>query len=148
MRFDALEVGARLQPYLPTSELRRQVPAQVADGSREDTVLFGEHEPGQLVGAGVWFTRGPGRDRKVAAIAVRVARGVPKRGFAVNCFCDLSWFDRIVLCGIPDAGATLLSLETGRAVSSAEMMPIVRAHLVETLDPPRAAVPVAKVGVR
>ena len=57
--------------------------------------------------------RGP--DRKVAAIGIRVARGVTLHGFALNCDCDLAHFDRIVPCGIRDAGVTSLSAELGRA---------------------------------
>ena len=59
----------------------------------------------------------PGPDRKVAAIGIRVARGVTMHGFALNCDCDLGWFDRIVPCGIPDAAATSLTAELGRPVT-------------------------------
>ena len=62
---------------------------------------------------GVWLP-GDGRrpDRKVAALGIRVARGVAMHGFALNCDCDLSWYDRIVPCGISDASVTTLSAET------------------------------------
>ena len=79
---------------------------------------------------GVWMPaddRGP--DRKVAAIGIRVARGVTLHGFALNCDCDLSAFGKIVPCGIRDAGVTSLSLELGREVSVAEVLPIVEHHL-------------------
>jgi lipoyl(octanoyl) transferase len=67
--------------------------------------------------SGVWVPadeRGP--DRKVAAIGVRVARGVTMHGFALNCDCDMSAFARIVPCGIEDATATSLTAELGRTV--------------------------------
>jgi lipoyl(octanoyl) transferase len=73
--------------------------------------------------SGVWVpadTRGP--DRKVAAIGVRVARGVTMHGFALNCDCDLTWFDRIVPCGLPDAQATSLTAELGRTVAVADAL--------------------------
>jgi lipoyl(octanoyl) transferase len=87
--------------------------------------------------SGVWLTggRGPGsaHDRKVAAIGIRVARGVTMHGFALNCDCDLGWFDRIVPCGIRDAGVTSLSAETGRTVTVADMLGVVERHLAGVL---------------
>ena len=80
--------------------------------------------------SGVWVPadeRGP--DRKVAAIGIRVARGVALHGFALNCDCDLRAYDKIVPCGISDAGVTSLSAELGRDVTVAEMMPVVERHL-------------------
>jgi len=85
--------------------------------------------------SGVWVPaddRGP--DRKVAAIGVRVAQGVTLHGFALNCDCDLEYFDRIVPCGIRDAGVTSLSAELGRDVSVDEMLPIVEGHVLRVLD--------------
>lgn len=80
--------------------------------------------------SGVWVQaddRGP--DRKIAAIGIRVAQGVTMHGFALNCDCDLSWFGRIVPCGIVDAGVTSLSRETGRDVTVAAALPLVEARL-------------------
>ena len=80
--------------------------------------------------SGVWVRadeRGP--DRKVAAIGIRVAEGVTMHGFALNCDCDLDFFDRIVPCGIRDASVTSLSAELGRDVTVAEMLPIIERHL-------------------
>jgi len=86
--------------------------------------------------SGVWFpadaTR---RERKVAAIGVRVARGVTMHGFALNCEPDLGEFARIVPCGLPDADVTSLSAETGRRVRIADVVPLVRARLGDALAP-------------
>jgi len=80
--------------------------------------------------SGAWVLadeRGP--DRKIAAIGIRVSRGVTQHGFAVNCDCDLANFDRFVPCGIRDAGVTSLSAELGRPVTVAEVLPVVERHL-------------------
>jgi lipoyl(octanoyl) transferase len=71
----------------------------------------------------------PRPDRKIAAIGIRVARGVTLHGFALNCDCDLANFDRFVPCGIRDAGVTSLSSELGRDVTVAEVLPVVERHL-------------------
>lgn len=220
MRVEPLELGTRLQPYVPTWDLQRTVHAEVADGTREDTLLLVEHEPvytagkrtarsdrpvdgtpvvdvdrggritwhgpGQLVGypvvrlaepvdvvryvraleealirtcadvgvttervegrSGVWLPADapgsrpvPRRARKVAAIGVRVARGVTMHGFALNCTPSLDWYSRIVPCGIDDADVTTLSAEAGRDVTIAEVVPLVVGHLQDVLAPVLAA---------
>jgi lipoyl(octanoyl) transferase len=85
--------------------------------------------------SGVWLRaddRGP--ERKVAAIGIRVSRGVTMHGFALNCDVDLAWYDRFVPCGIADAGVTTLSQELGRRVTVEEVLPSVRQHLSRYLD--------------
>jgi lipoyl(octanoyl) transferase len=84
---------------------------------------FGVHT-GRVEGrSGVWVPaddRGP--ERKIAAIGIRVQRGVTMHGFELNCDADLSAFDKIVPCGIRDAGVTSLSFELGRDVTVAEAL--------------------------
>lgn len=80
--------------------------------------------------SGVWVAadeRGP--DRKIAAIGIRVAQGVTMHGFALNCDCDLTAFDRIVPCGISDASVTSLSKEVGRDITVADVLPHVTPRL-------------------
>ena len=80
--------------------------------------------------SGAWVRaddRGP--DRKIAAIGIRVARGVTQHGFAINGDCDLANFDRFVPCGIRDAGVTSLSAELGRPVTVVDLLPVVERHL-------------------
>jgi len=82
--------------------------------------------------SGVWIRDERG-DRKIAAIGIRVARGTTMHGFALNVNPDLSYFDRIVPCGIADAEVTSVSKELGREFSIAEVEPIVERHLFEAL---------------
>ena len=82
------------------------------------------------VQTGVWSG-----DRKVCAIGVRLARmRVSVHGFALNCTTDLSWFDAIVPCGLPDEGVTSLSDLAGRPVTVAEMTPVVARRFGEVFD--------------
>ncbi|WP_206422547.1 lipoyl(octanoyl) transferase LipB [Nocardioides pantholopis] len=84
--------------------------------------------------SGVWLRaddRGP--ERKIAAIGIRVSRGVTMHGFSLNCDVDLDWYARFVPCGIADAGVTSLSRELGRDVPVTEVLPAVRRHLSDLL---------------
>jgi lipoyl(octanoyl) transferase len=84
--------------------------------------------------SGVWVLDSV-EDRKIAAIGVRVAQGVTMHGFALNCNNDLSWFDRIVPCGIRDAGVTTMSKELGRDISVAEAASSAEFHLQRVFGP-------------
>jgi len=84
--------------------------------------------------SGVWVLD-PVQDRKIAAIGIRVAQGVTMHGFALNCNNDLTWFDRIVPCGISDAGVTTLSKELGCVISVNDVIERVEFHLHRVFDP-------------
>jgi len=89
--------------------------------------------------SGVWVRGtapdGSPRDEKVAAVGVRVAERVTMHGFALNCSNALDAYDRIVPCGIRDAGVTTISRVLGRTVTPADVVPLLRPHLVRALDP-------------
>lgn len=71
-------------------------------------------------------------------------------GFALNCNPDNTWFDRIVPCGIRDAGVASLSNELGREVTVSEVLPVVEKHLrrvLESAEPLPRVVP-ESTGVR
>lgn len=84
--------------------------------------------------SGVWVLAEVA-DRKIAAIGVRVAQGVTMHGFALNCNNDLSWFDRIVPCGIKDAGVTTLAKELGKDISVSEVRASVTENLIRVFAP-------------
>ena len=83
--------------------------------------------------SGVWVVDNSG-ERKVAAIGVRVAQGVTMHGFALNCNNSQEWVERIIPCGIADAGVSTLSIELGRDVSVIEVLPLAEAHLRRVFD--------------
>ena len=83
--------------------------------------------------SGVWI-RDHNGDRKIAAIGIRVAKGVTTHGFAINVNPDLSAYDLIIPCGISDAGVTSLTKELGREISIAEVQPIIEKHILRALE--------------
>ncbi|MFD1826512.1 MULTISPECIES: lipoyl(octanoyl) transferase LipB [Mumia] len=85
--------------------------------------------------SGVWVAadeRGP--ERKLGQIGIRVAGGVTMHGLALNACVDMRWFDKIVPCGIADAGVTSLSLELARTVTTTEVADALEPHLRELLS--------------
>jgi lipoyl(octanoyl) transferase len=72
--------------------------------------------------SGVWVRR-PLSEDKVAAIGVRVEKGVTMHGFAINCDNTLAGFGGIIPCGITDAGVTTVSEVVGADVSPADLVP-------------------------
>lgn len=71
--------------------------------------------------SGVWVRR-PLSEDKIAAIGVRVQRGVTMHGFALNCDNSLLPFSQIIPCGISDAGVTTMSEVLGRDVGPADVV--------------------------
>ena len=82
--------------------------------------------------SGVWVVDSQG-DRKIAAIGVRVAKGVTMHGFSLNVNPDLTAYDQIVACGIKDAQVTSLQKELGREITIEEISEIVEAHVLKSL---------------
>ncbi|MEY3374002.1 MAG: lipoyl(octanoyl) transferase LipB [Actinobacteria bacterium] len=82
--------------------------------------------------SGVWLRDEKG-DRKIAAIGIRVARGVTMHGFALNVNPDLTFYEKIIPCGIPDAGVTSMANELNPAPSIEEVRPVLERHLYEAL---------------
>jgi lipoyl(octanoyl) transferase len=89
--------------------------------------------------SGVWVAADePGAgfrpERKVAAIGVRVARGVTMHGFALNCDPDMTAFGNMIPCGIPDAGVASLSAELGRDITVADAIGPAEAAVARVLS--------------
>lgn len=85
--------------------------------------------------SGVWLAAGGGKpERKIAAIGVRVQRGVTMHGFSLNCNNSLDAYLPIVACGISDAGVTTLSAELDREVTIDEIRDQVISSVVDALE--------------
>jgi lipoyl(octanoyl) transferase len=83
--------------------------------------------------SGVWVRDEMG-DRKIAAIGLRVAKGVSTHGFALNVNPDLSAYSKIIPCGIPDAKVTSLSAELGEQITIEQVMPVLQKYICPVLE--------------
>lgn len=101
----------------PIVELRDPLDLRRFVRSLEEAIIataaaFGVEASQESGMVGVWVE---GR-RKLAAIGVRVKRGVTTHGLALNVNTDLRWFDEMIPCGIPDREVTSLARELGHQV--------------------------------
>ena len=82
--------------------------------------------------SGVWV-KDDKSERKIAAIGIRVTKGVTMHGFALNVNPDLSAFQQIVPCGIADADVTSLEIELERKITIEEVTHLIERHFFEAL---------------
>jgi lipoyl(octanoyl) transferase len=82
--------------------------------------------------SGVWIRDEKG-DRKIAAIGMRVAKGVTMHGFALNVNPELSSYDKIIPCGYSDTGVTSMAKELDRDISIEEVAPLVESKILSAL---------------
>jgi len=73
-------------------------------------------------------------DRKVGAVGVRISRWVTMHGLALNANSDLTHFDLIVPCGIPDKAVTSLSAERGRTTLVDDVIEPLARHFAELYE--------------
>ena len=83
--------------------------------------------------SGVWV-RDEAGDRKIAAIGLRVAKGVTMHGFALNVNPDLSAYLKIIPCGIPDAKVTSISAELGEQINIEQVNPVLQKYICPLLE--------------
>jgi len=83
--------------------------------------------------SGVWIRDEKG-DRKIAAIGLRVAKGVTMHGFALNVNPDLTAYKKIVPCGIADAKVTSMAVELNRSINIQEVLPVLKNYICPMLE--------------
>ena len=112
--------AAGLGPLAYVRALERIIISTLAEFGIDSTA---EDKP-----TGVWVD-----DAKIAAIGVRVSRGVTMHGFALNVMPDLSYFNHIVPCGIPNANVTSI-VDLGVIAKMGDVTEILTASFARTLD--------------
>jgi len=93
-----------------------------------DYGIAAERSPGET---GVWLDVGTPSARKICAMGIKASRWVTMHGFAFNVNADLSYFDRIVPCGITDKAVTSLDREIGRKLDLSEVETKVKRYFEE-----------------
>jgi len=83
--------------------------------------------------SGVWIRDSSG-DRKIAAIGLRVAKGVTMHGFALNVNPKLSAYEKIIPCGIAGAQVTSFEKELSRTIQISEVKPVLQHFLLPVLE--------------
>jgi lipoyl(octanoyl) transferase len=118
---DLSDRGRDLRRYV--GALEQTVIATLADFDVEGRTIEGQHASGVWVG-----------DRKIASIGVRCARWVTSHGLALNVDLDLGVYGLFDACGLGGAAFTSLALETGRAVTTADVREPLLRRLSEVLE--------------
>ncbi len=92
----------------------------------EETILKSLKEYGitgeRIEGAaGIWLKK---PERKICAIGAKVSRMVTMHGLAINISTDLTYFNKIMACGLPQKGTTSLDKELQKNVSVEDYKPV------------------------
>jgi lipoyl(octanoyl) transferase len=97
----------------------------------KDYGLKGERSPNET---GVWLDAGKPQARKILALGVRASRWVTMHGWAFNVNTDLSYFKKIIPCGIQDKAVTSLALELGRTINLDDIKAKSRLYFKEVFE--------------
>jgi lipoic acid synthetase len=108
----------------------RAVEQLVIDALAELGLASGRHDGYP----GVWIDADGARPRKICAVGVRVSRGRSMHGLALNVDPDMSWFERIIPCGLRDKAVTSLAAE-GIPVTVPEVVELLARHAARRWAP-------------
>ena len=99
-------VGYPITSFAEGGDLVAYVRA-IEDAIRDALAAYGVASRTERGKTGVWVDLRDGRPAKIAAIGVRVSRGVTTHGFALNVSTDLAAFERVLPCGFQHEVASL-----------------------------------------
>jgi lipoyl(octanoyl) transferase len=109
-------VGYPITAFAESADLVGYVRA-IEEALREALASYGVASRTERGKTGVWVDLPDGRPAKIAAIGVRISRGVTSHGFALNVSTDLAAFDRVLPCGFQHEVASLERLDVAADVS-------------------------------
>ena len=78
---------------------------------------------------GVWLDINTPNARKICAMGVKTSRWVTMHGIGFNVNTDLSYFNHIIPCGIPDKTVTSMQKELGREIDMEELKSKLLIHI-------------------
>lgn len=96
--------------------------------------IRGERREGRV---GIWVARKGGREDKIAALGIRVRKGISFHGVSLNVEPDLEHFTGIVPCGISEHGVTSLA-ELGITASTHDVDLAMREAFEQVFGPTQA----------
>jgi lipoyl(octanoyl) transferase len=109
-------VGYPITSFAEGADLVAYVRA-IEEGLRDALASYGVPSRTERGKTGVWVDLRDGRPAKIAAIGVRISRGITTHGFALNVSTDLAAFERVLPCGFQHEVASLERLGVEADVS-------------------------------
>lgn len=109
-------VGYPITSFAEGADLVGYVRA-IEEAVRDALAVYGVASRTERGKTGVWVDLPDGRPAKIAAIGVRVSRGITTHGFALNVSTDLAAFERVLPCGFQHEVASLERLGVSADVS-------------------------------
>lgn len=106
----------------------------------EETIIITLQDYGLKAGrisglTGVWIDfEDEKKARKICAMGVKASRWVTMHGFALNIFTDLSYFNNIIPCGIPDKAVTSMTQELRKEIKIEEVEAKIKKHFCELFE--------------
>jgi len=103
----------------------------VVISSLMDFNIDAKRSPGET---GVWINTDTSFPEKICAMGVRASRWVTMHGLALNINTDLSYFNKIIPCGIEGKGITSMQKVLNKKISIEKVKSAIKSHFEEIFD--------------